>query len=328
MKIEEVRSIVEAAARAPSVHNTQPWKFASHGEPDAIDVFGDRERMLGVVDPDGRELHISCGAAIDFACIRARSLGRACSVHLLPDPADADHFARIEFGDAAPPSSEDVALEGALEARYTERGRFDEGRVPYELVEELKALAATDGCWIRVLEQPGDEVTTAVLLSRADELERENPAYEQELASWIRADEQVAADGILSSALPLTPPASRGSSFRLRDFDPTTAPEEARTAGDEPPPAEHPLVILLGTPGDDARSWLEAGRALGRLLVRASLDGVFASPMTQVLEVPATRAMLAGQLGLLGYPQILLRLGYGHGRPSSRRRAVDEVLDA
>jgi len=216
---------------------------------------------------------------------------------------------------------------GTLEARYTERGLFDERRVPYELVEELKGLTATAGSWIRVLDQPGDEVTTAVLLSRADELERENPAYEHELATWIRADGQATADGVASSGLPAIRPAARGSSFRLRDFDPTTAREQARTIGDEPPPAEHPLVILLGTPGDDARSWLEAGQALGRLLVRASLDGVFASPMTQVLEVPATRVMLAGQLGLLGYPQILLRLGYAHGRPSSPRRAVDEVLE-
>jgi len=47
MKVEEVRSIVEAAVRAPSVHNTQPWKFVSHREPDSLDVFGDRERLLG-----------------------------------------------------------------------------------------------------------------------------------------------------------------------------------------------------------------------------------------------------------------------------------------
>ena len=83
---------------------------------------------------------------------------------------------------------------------------------------------------------------------------------------------------------------------------------------------------MLGTPGDDPLSWLEAGRALARLLLRAAEEGIAASPMTQVLEIPATREMLGHQLGLVGHPQILLRLGYGHGHSVSPRRPVDEVL--
>jgi hypothetical protein len=330
MNNDDLHTIIEMAVRAPSVHNTQPWRYSGHsdkrGDVDAIDVFADRDRSLGVVDPFGRELHISCGAAIEFAELAIASLGRQCTVRLLPDPGDPDHLARIEIGDEKSPTDEEVALAQSVPLRYTERDRFDDRPVPPELVRALRQSGTTVGTWIRVLDQPGDEVTTAVLLAHADDLERVNLEYEHELANWTQK-EPGAGDGIPASALPSTPVESRGSSFRLRDFEQTTpGPAVTPPSGGDPPSPEHPLMIVLGTDGDDPQAWLMAGRALGRVLLRAAADGVYASPMTQVLEVSSTRAMLAGQLDLVGHPQMLLRMGYGHGHPTSPRRAVDDVL--
>jgi len=68
---------------------------------------------------------------------------------------------------------------------------------------------------------------------------------------------------------------------------------------------------------------------MGWVLLRAAADGVMASPLGQVLDVPVTRAMLARELRLLGHPQMVLRMGYPVQHDSARtpRRALDSVID-
>jgi len=58
---DQVDFLIATAARAPSVHNTQPWRFRV-GE-FAIELYADMGRKLRT-DPLGREMLISCGAAL------------------------------------------------------------------------------------------------------------------------------------------------------------------------------------------------------------------------------------------------------------------------
>ncbi|HXY45761.1 MAG TPA: hypothetical protein VEH29_16360 [Acidimicrobiales bacterium] len=334
MNAEDLRTVVELATRAPSVHNTQPWRFsgrtAADGEVTGIDVFADPQRSLEVIDPERRDLHLSCGAAIEFARLGVRALDRSCAVHLLPDREDPEHLAFLEVGGEEPATEDELRLRGAVPDRYTARERFDDTPVPAALVARLEHDAAELGAWVRILGNEADEVTLAVLLARSDEIERDDDRYAAELATWLNRPQE-AGDGIPPAAV--VPTTDRASSFQLREMEvkgsnaarPAPAPHEAGAG--EPPPAEHPLVCIIGTPTDDPRAWLQAGEALGRLLLEAAAAGVQASPMTQVTEVTSARAMLAGGLGLVGHPQIVLRMGYAHGHPQTPRRPVESVLD-
>ena len=312
------RQIVAAATHAPSVHNTQPWRFASYGQ--GLDLYADLARQLPVLDPRGRQLHLSCGAALLHAQVAARALGLTADPQLLPDPDDPSHLARLRLQPGPASSEQELALAGAIESRHTFRDRFDPRRLPDALLERLRLSAEVQGAYLRALDDQDDLLELQSILSRADSTERADPAYREELASWIHT--AAADDGIPLSALPVD--AERGSSLRLRDFAPGTVGATDRR--DEPPIAERPDVVVIISDDDTPTSWLQAGQALGAVLLRAAQEGVQAQPLGQATDLPGSRQRLGAALGLVGIPQLALRLGYAAGSAATPRRDIDDVL--
>jgi hypothetical protein len=328
MDEQQWTAVVAAATRAPSVHNTQPWRFTACG--DRLEVHRDRERALPVLDPTGRQQVISCGVAAEFAAVALRASGFEAHVEVLPS-ADPDHLATVRAGGPCEAGPEDVALAAAIERRHTERAPFLPRAVPDGVVGRFRADAGRLGVWVKEVTGTEEEVATAFLVSRAEELERSEPEYLAELERWLRTD-PAAVDGIPVGAVPEEDPATRPSNWLVRDFVAgSRTPHRFLPAGDPaapPPEVERPTVVLLGTDGDDGTAWLLAGRALGRLLLTATTEGLAASPLTQALDWPVTRTRMRARLSLIGYPQMLLRMGYPstRGGAVSRRRPVSEVL--
>jgi hypothetical protein len=319
--------VVEAATRAPSIHNTQPWSFTASG--DVLGVHTDPERALSVLDPSGRQRIISCGVAVEFAVVALRAVGRDADVELLPDPADEDLLATVRAERPHDPTDDDRGLAAAIAQRHTERAPFEPRTVPAAALDRLQAEAGAFGVWVKPITESEEEVATVFLISRAEELEQGEPAYRKELEQWLRTDPG-APDGVPVGAVPSGDPATRAANWLIRDFvvGTRTPAEHPSPNPDEPPPrVERPAVLLMGTMNDDRRAWLEAGRALGRVLLRATEADLVASPLTQALDWPATRRQLTSRLSLVGHPQMLLRLGYPaqRGTPSGRR-PVGEVL--
>jgi hypothetical protein len=134
-------------------------------------------------------------------------------------------------------------------------------------------------------------------------------------------------------SVPEGDPRDRPSNWLVRDFVVgTREPHLFRAGGDPeapPPEVEHPTVVLLGTESDDRAAWLQAGQALGQVLLVATAEGLVASPLTQALDWPAARTRLRQRLSLVGYPQMLLRMGYppeGVTPSVTGRRPVADVL--
>jgi hypothetical protein len=323
--------VVAAAVRAPSIHNTQPWLFVAG--PDRLDVRLDRERALPVLDPTCRQQVISCATAVEFAVVALRASGATADVQLLPDGADEDLLATVRVTGGRAATDEDRALLQAIARRHTVRSAFEPRAVPPRLVDRLQAEAEPLGVWVKPITREEEETATVFLIARAEELEQGSPDYLAELQRWMRSDPG-AEDGVPVEAVLSEDPATRPSNWLIRDFvvgqrEPHS-PFLPAADPDAPPPAvERPTVLLLGTENDDRESWLLAGRALGRLLLRMTLEGIAASPLTQALDWPATRTQLRRRLTLVGHPQMLLRMGYPSTADAgavSGRRPVDAVL--
>jgi hypothetical protein len=323
--------IVAAATRAPSIHNTQPWRFVAG--PDQLDVYLDTERALPVLDPTARQQIISCGSALEFAVVALTAAGYDGDVDVLTDDGDPDHLATVRVTGTAEASEEDRALAAAIALRHTVRAAFQPRAVPEELVDRLQREAALYGTWLKPITRSEEEVATVFLISRAEEMEQNDPAYVAELQSWMRTD-PASADGVQVGAVPAEDPRSRPSNWLIRDFvvaDREQGPAFRRAEDpDAPPPdVERPTVVLMGTEGDDRYAWMLAGQALGRVLLTATAAGVAASPLTQALDWPATRTRMKSRLSLVGHPQMMLRMGYppdSVGQAVSGRRPVADVL--
>ena len=93
MKPAEFAYLAATAARAPSLHNSQPWQFRFRR--DSIELYADPARNLQQADPLGREMLISCGAALYGLRLAMRNLGYLPDVEILPDPAQPGLLARV-----------------------------------------------------------------------------------------------------------------------------------------------------------------------------------------------------------------------------------------
>jgi nitroreductase len=315
--LDDLVAAADLARLAPSVHNTQPWRLRVGAG--RLDLEVDPARQLDVLDPDGRQLVISCGAALLHARLALRSRGLDPQVSLLPEP-DGPVLARVTPRPGGPGSEEERALAAAARVRHTRRDRFTGAPVPAETLRALQTAAAAEGAWLRVLRDPDDRAQLVVLLARADALEAADERYAEELARWTRRP-GAAQDGV--GTAPAAPSRERrGQDLRLRDF---TAGRGDAVAGDPPPLAEHDLVVVIGTEGDDVPDWVAAGQALAAVQLRGLLDGVQSSPLGQVLDVAWTRTRLARSLGVVGHPQMVLRLGFGDPGAATPRRPLEDL---
>jgi hypothetical protein len=316
---EVLRPLVELACRAPSVHNTQPWAWRSTD--DGLDLYADPSRALGVSDPDGRNLVISCGAALHHAEVVAGAMGWAATVTRFPDGPGSTRLAHLALTPS--PISDDAAdVLLSVRERCTDRRRFTSWPVPDDL---LHAFARTGGTWgahlVPVVDAT-DRFRVDRLVERARALQARDQRVVQEQRTWVDRGPE---DGIPSSVLPSP------------DRSTTVVVPSRFTTGllDDPAPeleSSDGVIIICGY-ADGPEDWLRTGEALSALWLRATLDGLSVVPLSQVIEVEETRMALQHDvLGGLAVPHILVRLGWQELSRSelarTARRPLDEVLDA
>lgn len=319
---DRARYLITTATRAPSVHNTQPWRFRVG--PSAIELYCDPRRKLQM-DPVGREMLISCGAALFGLRLAIRSLGYQPAVDLLPDPARLRLLARVSIGAAKPMSGIEREMLKALPHRHTHRGAFGPGPLPAGLLAGLQHDARAEGATLAIVD-PGlpYERLSGIATAVSRRLRRDALAR-ADARQWTRNAASLARDGIPAHAFAATSRASRpGPHGRLpgRDFD------LGRGFGLADPDGPAPAVTaVLLTSGDTRADWLRAGQGLHRLLLHAASRWVFASLHTDLLEIPVVRALIRNRLALPGAPQMLLQLGVADTTRPTGRRPADELIE-
>jgi hypothetical protein len=314
--------LIATAARAPSVHNTQPWRFRVG--PSAIELYCDPRRKLRV-DPAGREMLMSCGAALFGLRLAIRSLGYRPVVEILPDPNRLRLLARVTAGEAEPMTAMEREMLKAVPHRHTHRGAFAPGPLPAGLVAGLQHDARAEGATLTLVEPGPAYAQLAAIVSASGRRLDLDPRARAEVRRWSRTMGSTARDGVPAHAFPAMtgrPAGRQVGRLRQRDFD------QARGLGRLEPDGTAPAITaVLLTTGDSRADWLRAGQALHRLLLHAATRWVFSSLYTQPLEAAVVRALIRDRLALPGAPQMLMQLGLARTTHATARRAPGELIE-
>ena len=314
-----MRALAEAARlaqRAPSVFNTQPWRWRVGRN--NLELLRDSEGALAVTDPAGRQLLLSCGAALHHARLGLTAAGRRITVTRFTDPAEPDLLARIDVGGRAVPDAQVRRLRGAIPRRRTDRRPFGATALPQAVLDRLREAAQAEQTGLHLL-RPGQIPTLAAAATKAAAIELADPAYRRALDEWTHRPPG-SGDGVpAGTAVPAGP-----RPVPVRDFTPGGTPGLPAGPGDDTGAA---YAILHGS-GDDRVDWLRAGEALSAVLLTSVVEGLAAAPMSDVLEVEESRRLVQSLLPA-GRPYLVLRVGVpvaAEAPPPTPRRRPDTVI--
>jgi len=316
--------IIELACRAPSVHNSQPWRWRVVDDA-TIELYADHHRQLQVSDPTGRNLALSCGAAVHHGLVAAQALGLTAAVELMPSGDDLNLLARISLSSG---TRTDEALESlqALEERCTDRRRFTSWPVPDSRLAHLAKAGSGWGAFVIPISDVTNRFRAEELLKRAMNVQAMDPRFAEEQREWIDPSR---VEGIpLANA---SPPANGRPLSRPNRFASANDAEAAEAADAARVVENSDGLVAVCSAADDQQSWLEAGQALSALWLQATHDGFSLVPLSQVVEVEETRQSLHQDVfDSLARPQILARIGWSEATRTplhrSPRRPVDDVI--
>ncbi|MDT8913658.1 Acg family FMN-binding oxidoreductase [Amycolatopsis sp. PS_44_ISF1] len=310
----DIGVLIRAVSRAPSVHNTQPWRLQFRRAD--IDLVERADVSLPRHDPDHRDRRLSCGAALAHLHLAVRVLGRAGTTSL---GGDGKIAATVHTGPGPVPGPAELARYHAIGRRRSYRRRFTAQPLGHD---DVAALLAAGGELGVPAVSPARVGELGTMLGFATRVLRDDPAYQRELASWTTSTTGRAAvgsgDGVPAAALGDGPPPEAGLVRRG-----TPVPDDAHLA--QRLAAE--TVLVFCTEEDTWRAQLMAGAALERTWLEATVRGLSGSVLTQPLHLAGFRERLARRLDLPGLPQAIFRCGHpADAVPPSPRLPFPELL--
>lgn len=313
---ETIRAALMLAARAPSVHNSQPWQWRVGAR--SLHLYANPELLLPHTDPEARDLTLSCGAALSHCQIAFAALGWQAKIQRLPSQDDPNHLAVLTLH-RYPVTEVDVSLAAAIPRRRTDRRHYSSWPVPPGHIAMMGARAARAGVMLRRVDALSN---LRKLITEAASRHAADPEYLAELATWSGRYASTAGVGARSAPEPdynaLLPARSFAGAVLPQTPDGVAADDSA-------------VVVALGTRDDDRLSWLRAGEATSIVLLSATASGLASCPITEPLEIAETRRKVAEDVfGEDGYPQMMLRIGWApinaDPLPATARRPLRDVV--
>ncbi|OBH92424.1 NAD(P)H nitroreductase [Mycobacterium sp. E2733] len=306
------------ACRAPSVHNSQPWRWVT--EDGALRLFVDRQRAIAATDHSGREVILSCGAVLNHLCVAMTAAGWEPRVDRFPDPDDPDQLASVTFSPLEHVTEAEHRRAEAILQRRTDR--LPLGRPTYWDLFEPALRDTFDDAEVTLSVLPDDVRPLLVEASQlTEELRRDDSYYHAELDWWTSSF--ALAEGMPPNAL-----ASDKESWRVDVARSFPVRSHADRRGEVK--VDWAKILVLSTPEDTRSDVLRCGEVLSTVLLECTVAGMATCPLTHLIELDESRDIVCELVGRRGLPQVLIRVGIAppleHLPAATPRRPLSDVL--
>lgn len=319
----DFQEIIASGIKAPSGHNTQPWKFEVLKN--EIRVHPDFSRALPIVDADNHALYISLGCVAENIILAAANKGYEAQPEILKDNNGAE-FISIKL--KLDPSVKKDGLYEYIGKRQVTRNAYKDSPVAPEDFQRLLHAAEMDGIQVLSFTSKEDKAALKTFIIEGSNLQFENSAFMDELISWIRFSQKEAEnqrDGVWHASMGFPRTGRKlGRLIMKRFVSPKTEAGRwkkiiAASAG----------FLLFAVEKNDPESWIRLGRAFQRFGLTATKLNISHAHVNMPCEEPRVRKKMAAAFDIdAAYPLLLIRYGYSEKMPYSYRRPVEAFVQA
>ncbi len=281
---EKIEQIIEAAIRAPSGDNVQPWKLDIAGN-NQVDLFNLPERDPSYFNYKQMASYIAHGALIENFMIAAKTLGCMVELSLFPSSDNPNHVAQFKLTET---EAEPDPLYPAIFKRQTDRNRFKSTPLTQIQIENLKSSTSSiKQATLNLITNKEQKDRLAWLLQNNDRLVFEHKAIHKflfEQIRWTQEEVETSQDGMPTETLGLNPierflfPAFKQwktvkffNSLMLSRVIGLKGWFNCRTSS---------ALGLITIKENNPLGFLSAGRATQRVWLQATLDGLSFQPVT------------------------------------------------
>ncbi|MFS4493503.1 Acg family FMN-binding oxidoreductase [Maribacter sp. 2308TA10-17] len=318
----EFKKLIELGIKAPSGHNSQPWKFKITNN--SIDIYPDFNNSLSVVDPSNRELFVSLGCAGENIRVAAWSLGYSAEWSL---NTESNRERSISFKLKKMNFKANDSILKTIKERQSNRNVFNGKSIEENDLETLRKVPLEKGVNIYFFKKGcGQFNTIKDYISKGNEIQMTDSNFKKELLSWIRFNKRQVEktnNGLSykvmgAPAMP-TPVGKKVFGLFLNPIK--------QNKGDMKKIESSSHFILLTTDSNTIGEWISLGFSLERLLLILTELGIANAFLNPPCEIDKLSYELGNHLGIDNeYPTIIMRVGYANKTPYSSRRKIEDVL--
>lgn len=315
--------IIEDAGKAPSGHNTQPWKFEA-GE-NRIVLRPNFNRRLEVVDADDHALYISLGCALENLVLSAKAHGFDPAVSNKLTETDVE--ITVDLNPSADVKKEE--LYDFIQQRQSTRSEYESTPVKQAVLDQLlegmknervEVIFMTDKAEIKQLEP---------FILEASDLQFKNKEFVNELVHWIRFSKREAEekrDGIWSASMGMPATGRLLGGIIMKKL--VSAKSEAKRWRNliEKTGGFAVFIVKENTRTD----WIELGRSFQKFALKSTQLGIKHAHVNMPCEEVSVRQKLIEHLRISDAkePLLLVRFGYAEPMPYSFRLPPEQILSS